>query len=640
MRTFMKILGGLLLLVVVVVGGAAAYWMSMDASKWKGELTALASQQLGRTLTISGELTPTFSLSNGFGLRVTGVTLANAAGFQPTNMLSVNELELVVDVMAVLNHKIHVKKFLLKDADITLEARNSGNNWTFDNMASSHKPAADGAGTAEKPSIAADTISIENLSLVHVQNGVRKDYKITLLDIAAAENEPVSIALAATADGKPISLNATAGSLAAIESGQKQKIDAELTFGDISLTVVADYRRAGDEHNFSNLTLDYNGIKATGNIALNLAGAVPTVMADIAVPVIDFAALGGTGQGGGTSAADKDAPLFSRNPLPWDALKSVNANVALDIKQLLNGAKSYGPANLQLKLQNGGLGATVITQPPGATKPITAKVQANAARTAQIYVDAPGLDAATLASWLGQDEPLVQAPAHFNLNIAGAGISLHDVMASSNGALQLDFAPGKLNSSALPTALSAVLASLIGAEKFNNAAVACLKADFGIQNGIATARGLGTASSVLNASGDGLVSLRDETINLRFVVDATSTAKQIPLLPVGITGSLKNPTVAADTKALTGQVIGKVVDNVAGKFGGLANTLLGGSGGKAQVEKPFNPCRPNDKPEPQPAAAATPAAPATQLQDVLKNPDAAKDIIKDPTKLLNMFGGQ
>lgn len=640
MRGIMKILGGLVLLLVLAVGGAAAYWLTLDTGALKGQLVALASKQLGRTLTINGELSPTFSLANGFGLRVTGVTLSNAAGYQPATMLSVNELELVVDIMAALSHKVHVKKFVLRDADVTLEARGSSNNWTFA-APPKDKPAPDAAASGTKPSIAADNITIANLNLAHIQNGVRKDYKITALDIAAAENKPVQVDLTATADGKDIALKLTAGSLAAIEAGQKQNIALQLSFGDMAAALDADYRRAGDEHSFSNLTLDYNGIKATGNIALNLAGTVPMLMADVKVPLLDLAALGKGGNSATSSSAAPaaDAPLFSRDPLPWDSLKSANANVALDIKQLAKGAVVYGPANLQAKLQGGTLNAALVMQPPGATKPVTIKTNASAGKNMQLNIDAPGLDAATLAHWLGQEEPLVQAPARFNLALAGGGASLHDVMGGANGSMLLDFAPGKLNTAALPLTLSTVLASVIGADKFNNASVACLKADFGIVNGVATARGLGTDASVLNASGAGVINLRDETVKLRMVVDARSASQLVPLLPVDVSGRLKNPTVSADTSALTGQVVG----NVASKLGGIAGALVGGVTGSATaVEKPFNPCRPNDKAETAAAPTAkTPAAnPAAVLQDALKDPAAAKEMLNDPSKILNMFGGQ
>lgn len=645
MRSASKIIGGLFLLGILLVGGAVAYWLTMDASVFKGELSTMASKQLGRTLTISGELKPTFSLSNGFGLRVTGVTLANAQGFQPQNILSIGELELVVDVMAALQKRVHVKKFVLNDTDLVLEARGDANNWTFKDRASAAAQPAPAEG--QKLEFAADEISIKDLSLAHIQNGTRKQYNVKSLDLTAADGEPVTVKLAADADGKDIVLDVKAGTLTAIEAGQKQKIEGSVKYGDIKADLVADYRRVGDEHTFGNLVLDYSGIKATGSVALNLGGSVPMVMADLQLPTVDFAALSGGKSGGiagGNTSAANDAPLFSHEPLPWDTLKSINLSAAIDIKQLLSGDKSYGPANLQAKLMNGLLNATLLTQPPGATKPVTIKTQANASKTLALQIDAPGLDAATLSRWLGQDEPLVQAPARFVLNATGQGNSLHDVMGGANGAMLLDFAPGKLNVGALPVGLSTVLASIVGAEKLSNASVACMIADFAIENGVAKARGLGTAASILNGSGEGGVNLRDETLNLRLVVDARETVKQIPLLPIGITGSLKKPVIAADMAALKGQVINSLVDNVAGQtiVGKIGAAAQGLTGSKQQViKKPFNPCRPNDKPEPEAAPAeVAPAAPITNPKDLLNNPDAAKQIMKDPSQLLNLFGGK
>lgn len=661
MKTALRAVAGLLLLLGFVFGGAVLYWLNSDASMWKTKLAELASTQMGRTLSISGTIEPTFSIAQGFGIKVTGVALANAAGFQPASMLQLDELELVVDVLAALRQEVHIKKFVLRGADVTLEARGQSNNWTFKPAETTAPQSAAGEGDTAKGGLklAADQVLVERLALTHINNGTRKNYSVATFSLQAAAGEPVQMQLAAAADGVPLALALTAGTLDALQSGQKQPLQVTLDYGVHKLALVGQYRRNGSEHALSELALDYNGIKASGMLSLNMptaAGAVPNVIVDLNMPVLDLAQLPqgnaaatpAANTAAGTAAAGKQ-PLFSREPLPWDLLKSANLNLVLDVQQLRQAATVYGPLNLQAKLQNGALAATAVAQPPSAQSPITARITANSAQNLGLTVVAPALDPATLATWLGQEAPLVQAPAKMNLQLTGNGASLHQVMSSANGGLQFAFAPGKLNADALPATVTTVLGSLLGGDALQNASVGCMQGDFAIQNGVANVRALGAAATVLNASGTGNINLRDETLALNMVLDARDTIKQAPLLPVGISGSLQNPSVTADAKALAGQVVNSIVDNVAaqtivGKFGGLAKAVTGMQG--QAVQKPFNPCRPDEKPAATPAASAPagPAAapakpdPAATAQELINNPAAAKEMLKDPSKLLNLFG--
>src|SRR5262245_29514471 len=131
MRRVLKIVMILFVPLILLAGAGIAYWLTMDTAVLRAQLTKYASQQLKRELVIGGDLQPGFSLAGGFSVNLSQVTLGNAAGWQPKNMLTLDRLELVVDPFAFLSNRIHVKRVFIKGADAYFEQRGSRNNWQF-----------------------------------------------------------------------------------------------------------------------------------------------------------------------------------------------------------------------------------------------------------------------------------------------------------------------------------------------------------------------------------------------------------------------------------------------------------------------------------------------------------------------------
>lgn len=643
-----KILLGFVGLVVLALLGAVVYWYTMDIDKLKNQLTAYASQKLGRTLTISGELSPSFSLTSGFSITVKGVSLANAKGFQPQNMVSLNELQLVVNPFGIFNKQIEISTLVIDNADVYLEQRGSQNNWTFANTAGTPAAAThDAQGNSAAMAIGINSVVGKNLSLTKITDGQKKVYKITEVELQAALNKPVSLTMAAEADGKPLTLALLGGSLAEIQGGEKQKIDVTFDFAPHHITLQGSYRRSGDTHHLTNTVLTYNDIKATGDIALNLAGTVPDVVLDIVVPSLDMAKLQSEGSGAGEpkpSDYAKSDQVFSRDLLPWSTLRAANVNAKLSVKQLLNDSQNMGPADIQARLQNGVLVSTVIMQPPGAKKPIILKTNASAAKQVSVALSAPSMEPTLL---LGEN-PLLQAPANLMLEITGSGNSLHDIAASANGRFVLEFLPGTLNAGALPLAAKGALASVVGLDQIDGARLACTKIDFGIVNGVATAQGIGVDSAPLVMAGDGAVNLGAETLNLRLVAEPQVAVARGARFPIYIKGTLGAPTTMVDTAAITGQIAnaaaGKAIKLIGNEsVAGIADAFLGKSKDAAAndyAKMPFNPCRPNAV-EPVAVPTAQPVAPAAnpqqQIEQIIRDP---KKILENPEQLLKGFLGQ
>lgn len=646
MNIALKIIAGIVAFLLLAVASVAIYWVAGDKSSWRDELARLASEQLGRTLVIKGDLSPSLSVTRGLVLQVHDLELANAEGFQPPVMVSVPQLDIGIDVRALFSHVIHITGLDVTGATVNLESRGTTNNWTFTKrvpdqpVPETDEPAvktADGKVLA----FAADDVTVTDLMVVSRDRGAVKNYRVSELKLAAPADGSLTISVAVDADGQPLQISAAAESLDQLRRGLKQQVTADIAAGGRTVQLAAVYSRHQDQHLFDDLRVTIDQLQATGNLSLSLAADVPQVNGRLTIPTIDsawFASKSAGAAAGGKSKGAETAPLFSHAPLPWDLLKAANGNLRVDIGQIQKQGESWGPANVQASLNNGALSAVVIVQPPGAPQPVKVNIGASN-RQANIAVDAPALDSSLWAQFLG-DDPIILSPAAITLNAAGQGLSLHDIAASANGAFSFEAQPGKLKPSALPTTIRRVLDVTFTPAVMNEAALGCMKAHFTITNGVMKSDGVGTDSNIAAVAGEGRVSLGDETIKMRFVAVPKIPSLASLRLPITVEGPLASPGFGADTLGTAGQVAGKVASAVLGaRFGDFASKAVDDSTQKL-VSMPPNPCVVAATTAPVPDKTTTPTGiadilPPEVVQDVKKAQERAMNFMKDPlTKLM------
>lgn len=133
-RLFFVVIG----LLVVLAAAVVIAPMVVPASTIKAQVVRQAFNATGRELAIDGDLDVT--VAPRLGVRMAGVSLANAPGFSDAPMATLEELRVGVSVLSLLRGEIKVKELVLVRPAATLEARADGsNNWTF------AAPGADGA---------------------------------------------------------------------------------------------------------------------------------------------------------------------------------------------------------------------------------------------------------------------------------------------------------------------------------------------------------------------------------------------------------------------------------------------------------------------------------------------------------------
>jgi AsmA protein len=129
-RRLLQVVAGLVAVIAVVVGVGAVVIGQMDWNQYKPQLTALASEKLGRPLTIEGDLRLRFWPI--LGISVEKISLANAKGGVAPQLLTIERVTAEADLAMLLRRQINVTSLRIDQPKIYLEQLPNGQgNWNL-----------------------------------------------------------------------------------------------------------------------------------------------------------------------------------------------------------------------------------------------------------------------------------------------------------------------------------------------------------------------------------------------------------------------------------------------------------------------------------------------------------------------------
>jgi len=197
----------------------------VDIQKYKPVIEQKVTKATGRSFTLGDEIE--ISVFPWVGVKLTDLHFGSGAGYKEKDMVSVENFEVRLKVMPLLSKQIEVKTFVLDSPKIFLERLKNGNaNWkgigkksssdtakkTTDKDKGKKEPTADSALPIEGLMIG--NFSIKNGQLIYIDHGAALKKQISDLNLnlknISLEN-PIGVSFNARIDGKPISLEGTAG---------------------------------------------------------------------------------------------------------------------------------------------------------------------------------------------------------------------------------------------------------------------------------------------------------------------------------------------------------------------------------------------------------------------------------------------
>ena len=213
---WLLIIGGAFL--VLIIAAVIIIPQFVDIHKYKPVIEQKVAEATGRSFTLGDEMD--LSVFPWVGVKLTDLHLGNPDGYKQKDMVSIKNFEVRLKVMPLLSKKIEIKTFVLDGPVIYLEKLKNGKaNWEGlgkTRPKKEDKKIKEPSSTKGLPieGLMVGKFAITNGQMIYVDQkaNVKKqisDLNLTL-DNISLEN-PVGISFAAMVDGKPVSLEGTAG---------------------------------------------------------------------------------------------------------------------------------------------------------------------------------------------------------------------------------------------------------------------------------------------------------------------------------------------------------------------------------------------------------------------------------------------
>lgn len=640
MSRLVAVLVGLVLVLIAVV---IVVPMLIPMETYKNKVIGVVKEQTGRDLRIDGDIGLSFFPN--IGVSIKNVGFSNASWASEPEMASMKEMRAALKLMPLFSGNVEIDSFSLVDPVIHLEVRKDGTpNWQFEGAQKTQASPAGESETAGGGSslggVSLGDISIGNGSATYrnAQTGANYAAEQVNIDLALPSLDDPFLAngslvwngdeigvdmradrpRALTEGGEtPVALSIAAPKVKASYAGTLKPLDGLAFAGNVDLDVpsVRDLAAwsgsplpagqgfgplsikgkasgSGNDYRFSDAEIGFDGMNATGNLAVRTGGARPYIKGDLAVDRIDvniYLAAEAAGGGAGDGSAGGDTG-WSTDPIDMSGLKAVDADFVFSTQQILFQKIEIGESALNLKLANGVLTANLGKLNLYEGKGSGALTLNGAGNTPQLKADfrIAGVAAEPLLTDAA-DFSRLQGTSAIEISVATAGRSQRDMIAALGGSGDVKITNGKIKGINLAqltrTALSAATSGW-QAGGTQDTDFSELGGTFTIDKGILRNDDLKLLSPLIRISGAGTVNILDKTLNYRVEPKLAASlegqggatdVKGIEV-PIIVSGPWSHPRFAPDLKAIieNRENIGNTIKSIKEDGGkGLLKGLMG-----------------------------------------------------------------
>jgi uncharacterized protein involved in outer membrane biogenesis len=605
---------------------------------------------------------------------VDDVSFANAPWGSRPEMATIKSFETQLQLLPLIFGDIKVNRIVLKGADILLETNAKGeNNWTFGEAGAAQAETAPPGGAGKLPTV--NEISFEDVTITYKDGVANKTQTAAFQKFSAGmadANSPIELEIVANLNNNPISASGTIGSLAGIAANQPLPIDIKAEGGGttmaakgtieqpaagkgVAIALTAEGKSladmtplAGSElpplgpYSFSGtlsdadggyqvagMQLKMGGSDIAGDASIALGGERPKIVAKLSSSLLDAKDFGlkpAPAEGEAAPAAKSgDGRVFPDEPLPFDALKAVDAKIDFTGQKVIREPVTFDGLAVALDLAGGKLTIGKIDAGvTGGTMRLAGVVDGSAKTPAvAINLTTRGVEAGTLMHTLGQSAILSGGKMDMDIDVNGAGSSMRQIMAGLNGNVGMQMGSGKINNRFARIVLSDLF-QLISTGSADSSNLNCFLTKFDIAKGMATAKALALDTNGATINGSGNINLANEKLDMHLDPTAKQTNLVRIAIPVTVGGTLASPSVMPDPGALVKGAAGALVGtaegggDAVGALTGLVTDAAGG--GTAQPAAPSaTGCGVTAAAAPAPAATTEPA------QQPAATPESATD---------------
>lgn len=595
MRLFLRFIFVIFVLLAVAI--AALLFMPGD------KIAQFAEDQFetatGRSIQIDGDVrTSIYPL---LGVRTGTITIANADWSDAGPLMQAESMSIGVDLMALFNGNVRIKKVEVVAPKILLEVASDGrNNW--DMTPAGGTPATSTDTTSSSiPAFSLGRGMIRNATLTYVDHSSGEKIRLSEMDADLKLPEftgPAEVSLSARLNGQAISMGADIAAFDTFLTGAVGKLTTTLQVGNSKISfdgkggfspVAADGALKADLSDMAALfgAIDMaapdlpkgmgrnadisgqvtytakgtahlrNGVIAldnnvfSGGADLFLGGARPRLKASFTAGALDFSVLAASVDDTGQSV--EVASGWSTDKIDVSGLATLDADVSLRAKSINLGTVQLGASSVSAKLERSRV-AFALNKIETYKGIISGEFVVNGRGGLSVggNLKAAGIAMRPLLRDLADYERLV-GTGDMQLKFLGVGNSMDAIMRSLSGSGSLKLGQGEILGLDLGGMLRNLDTSYRGTGQktvFNS-----IGASFTIKDGVLHNNDLAFIAPLAKALGEGEVGIGTQTLKYRVTPTALSEADGSGgiSVPVLITGTWANPKFRPDLQALIDQ---------------------------------------------------------------------------------------
>ena len=360
----------------------------------------------------------------------------------------------------------------------------------------------------------------------------------------------------------------------------------------------------------NNLNLSLDALRGTGQAGIDVSATTPRIIGDLSVPALDLTPFMGEPD---PEKTNQGIQPWSDETLELSGLKSVNANLSLEVGSLTIGDVELTDAVMDVDLTDGLLTAD-LSQFKAFSGLWLGKLTVDARpATPKVGFDMQGQNVAIanlLGTLAGFDS--LTGTGQFKVSAQSSGTSIDAIMQAIDGEVSTSLSDGVvkgLNVAALVRSASslkqAIATGSIQELNFGEALSQNAETDFSsfntvlkVNDGVANVDVMKLLSPILGVDGTGQINLAGQSMDLRLATSVDKSAQGqgsvvqlngIPV-PIRISGAWTNPKVTPDLSGVSSAFKAELGSRVLEELG-VSNSAGSGStedviGGLLGIKKP------------------------------------------------------
>lgn len=598
---------------VILMAALYAYLNTYDYNRLKPLFAQMVEDATGRTLSLGGDVN--FKIGFGPQLVVRNIALSNAAwGTQP-QMIEIEKLQAQVRLLPLLFKDLKIHSIRLMGVKVLLETGpDARKNWDFH----AGRKSTPSAGAIMPAEIDVDQISVENLQLTFRshQTGSKTKFKLTDLAInRQGTKDELTLSLRADYEGHAVTLSGTTGSIHRLLKHERFPVQLSASYSNTAVNIDG---TIGDILNLAGIDLRLNAsgrdLAEIGSLlganlprlgAFDVSGKIsgsakslsidkfaakvdksdfkglvrvafaerPKITVQLESSVIDCTALMKSPENDKQKPVDKQKQknrLFSDAPLPFDALKKVDADIRLNARNIYAEDMQLDFGHLTLKLEDGDFSIDRLEATYKQSK-LSGHLQIHAGAPSQVAVNFM-VQNFNLGDFLKETGKSDQVRAIIDMAAHGKsrGDSVRSLMANLDGSIGAVMGEGYLTKylDLLSVGLSSKVLQFWKPPKTADQ-IKCAVVLFDVRQGIATSRAFvfNTQAGIL--AGKGQIDLGTEKINFLLVPKPSHPDLGLAT-KLRVSGTVMDPKVGVDKLAALTRGAEALSSLVVGPLGLLA----------------------------------------------------------------------